>query len=94
MNQTSANGNGQDKGYNRYADYRRLRIDWPHERVIRVTMVNGKMNSADATMHAELGRIWRDLQMYLRHENLDRTVATLGRAALGVAYDANFARIA
>ncbi|MBV9559576.1 MAG: enoyl-CoA hydratase/isomerase family protein [Bradyrhizobium sp.] len=61
MNQTSANGNGEDKGYNRYADYRRLLIDWPHERVIRVTMANGKMNSADATMHAELGRIWRDI---------------------------------
>jgi alkylation response protein AidB-like acyl-CoA dehydrogenase len=40
-----------------------------------------------------LGRIWRDLQMYMRHENLDRTVATIGRAAIGVAYDPNFARI-
>jgi enoyl-CoA hydratase len=57
MNQTTANGNDHD----RYAGYRRLLIDWPHERVIRVTMANGKMNSADATMHAELGRIWRDI---------------------------------
>jgi enoyl-CoA hydratase len=57
MNATTTNG----KGHDRYANYRRLRIDWPHERVIRVTMANGKMNSADATMHAELGRIWRDI---------------------------------
>jgi enoyl-CoA hydratase len=57
MNQTTANG----KGHDRYAGYRRLRIDWPHARVIRVTMANGKMNSADATMHGELGQIWRDI---------------------------------
>ena len=50
-----------DKVHDRYAHYRRLRIDWPHERVIRVTMANGKMNSADAPMHAELGQIWRDI---------------------------------
>jgi enoyl-CoA hydratase len=57
MNQATANGKGAD----RYAGYQRLRIDWPHERVIRVTMANGKMNSADATMHVELGQIWRDI---------------------------------
>jgi enoyl-CoA hydratase len=50
-----------DKVHDRYAHYRRLRIDWPHARVIRVTMANGKMNSADAPMHAELGQIWRDI---------------------------------
>src|SRR5215469_16554231 len=61
MNETTTNGKGHDKGHDRYAGYRRLRIDWPHERVIRVTMANGKMNSADAAMHAELGRIWRDI---------------------------------
>jgi len=55
MSQTGVNG----KDHDRYVGYRRLRIDWPHERVIRVTMANGKMNSADATMHAELGRIRR-----------------------------------
>jgi enoyl-CoA hydratase len=59
MDQTTANGNGHE----RYAAYRRLRIDWPQERVIRVTMANGKMNSADATMHAELGQIWRDIDV-------------------------------
>jgi enoyl-CoA hydratase/carnithine racemase len=53
--------NENGKGDDRYGAYQRLRIDWPHERVIRVTMANGKMNSADAAMHAELGRIWRDI---------------------------------
>ena len=57
MSRTGVNG----KDHDRYVGYWRLRIDWPHERVIRVTMANGKMNSADATMHAELGRIWRDI---------------------------------
>jgi enoyl-CoA hydratase len=49
------------KADDRYASYQRLRIDWPHARVIRLTMTNGKMNSADARMHAELGTIWRDI---------------------------------
>ena len=57
MNATTAS----NKRHDRYASYGRLRIDWPHERVVRVTMANGKMNSADAAMHAELGRIWRDI---------------------------------
>jgi enoyl-CoA hydratase len=57
MNQTVESGSEHD----RYARYRRLRIDWPHARVIRLTMTNGKMNSADAAMHAELGTIWRDI---------------------------------
>jgi enoyl-CoA hydratase len=52
---------GNDEVHDRYAHYRRLRIDWPQQRVIRVTMANGKMNSADAAMHAELGQIWRDI---------------------------------
>lgn len=45
----------------RYAAYERLKFDRPHPKVLRVTMSNGKMNSADHTMHAELGRIWRDI---------------------------------
>jgi enoyl-CoA hydratase len=45
----------------RYARYTRLTFDRPHERVLRVTMTNGRMNSADAPMHAELGEIWRDI---------------------------------
>jgi enoyl-CoA hydratase len=46
---------------NRYAKYARLQFDWPQPRVLRVTMSNGKMNSADEKMHGELGMIWRDI---------------------------------
>lgn len=46
----------------RYSDYKRLKFDWPEERILRITMDNpGRLNSADATMHGELVRIWRDL---------------------------------
>jgi enoyl-CoA hydratase len=44
-----------------YEGYQRLRFDRPHPRVLRITMDNGKMNTADAAMHAELVRIWRDI---------------------------------
>ena len=44
-----------------YARYTRLRFDRPHPKVLRITMDNGKMNTADAVMHAELGDIWRDV---------------------------------
>ena len=46
----------------RYADYKRLEFDRPHPRVLRITMNNpGRLNSADAHMHAELAEIWRDV---------------------------------
>ena len=45
----------------RYARYTRLTFDRPHPKVLRVTMANGKMNSADHAMHAELGEVWRDI---------------------------------
>jgi len=45
----------------RYANYRRLKFDRPRERVLRIAMSNGKMNSADQEMHVELGRIWLDI---------------------------------
>ncbi len=44
-----------------YGGYQRLRFDWPHPRVIRITMANGRMNTADTVMHDELGRVWRDV---------------------------------
>ncbi|HET6184402.1 MAG TPA: enoyl-CoA hydratase/isomerase family protein [Acetobacteraceae bacterium] len=44
-----------------YSRYTRLRFDRPAERVLRITMDNGKMNTADAVLHAELAEIWRDL---------------------------------
>src|ERR1700747_2774378 len=44
-----------------YARYTRLRFDRPHAKVLRITMENGRMNTTDAALHAELGEIWRDL---------------------------------
>lgn len=46
----------------RYDTYERLKFDWPEDRILRVTMDNpGKLNSADAVMHGELVRVWRDI---------------------------------
>ncbi|PID36046.1 MAG: enoyl-CoA hydratase [Rhodobacterales bacterium] len=46
----------------RYASYEKLKFDWPAERVLRITMENpGRMNAADAQMHGELTRVWRDI---------------------------------
>jgi enoyl-CoA hydratase len=46
----------------RYRDYRRLKLDHPAPRVLRITMDNpGRMNAADARMHRELAYIWRDI---------------------------------
>ncbi len=44
-----------------YERYQRLKFDRPHPRVLRVTLCNGQMNSADVIMHAELSQIWRDI---------------------------------
>lgn len=45
-----------------FADYKRLKFDWPEERILRITMENpGRLNSADAVMHGELVRVWRDI---------------------------------
>lgn len=46
----------------RYSKYKRLKFDWPAERVLRITMDNpGRLNSADRVMHGELVEIWRDI---------------------------------
>ncbi|WP_043532075.1 enoyl-CoA hydratase/isomerase family protein [Litchfieldella xinjiangensis] len=46
----------------RYSEYQRLKFDYPAERVLRITMDNpGRLNSADAIMHGELVRVWRDI---------------------------------
>ncbi len=46
----------------RYTRYERLAFDRPHPRVLRITMSNpGKLNAADARMHAELAEIWREI---------------------------------
>src|SRR6201993_4570073 len=44
-----------------YARYTRLKFDRPHQKVLRVTMDNGRMNTTDAAMHRELVSIWRDI---------------------------------
>ncbi|MBV8525852.1 MAG: enoyl-CoA hydratase/isomerase family protein [Acetobacteraceae bacterium] len=44
-----------------YARYTRLRFDWPHPKVLRVTMDNGPMNVADAALHRELADVWRQI---------------------------------
>lgn len=45
-----------------YGDYERLEFDRPKPRVLRVTMNNpGRLNAADAVMHGELVRVWRDI---------------------------------
>jgi enoyl-CoA hydratase len=44
-----------------YDRYTRLRFDRPHQKVLRITMDNGRMNTADEVMHAELADIWRDI---------------------------------
>ena len=44
-----------------YTKYTRLRFDRPHPRVLRITMDNGKMNTADNALHGELTEIWRDV---------------------------------
>jgi enoyl-CoA hydratase len=44
-----------------YTRYTRLRFDRPHPKVLRITMDNGRMNTADDAMHAELADIWRDV---------------------------------
>lgn len=46
----------------RYQGYEALKLDWPRERVLRITMHSpGRLNSAHAGMHQELVRIWRDI---------------------------------
>jgi len=45
-----------------YSNYKRLRFDRPHPRVLRVTIDNpGKKNSIDEVMHPEMVRVWHDI---------------------------------
>ena len=65
-----------------YASYRRLQFDRPHPRVLRITMSNpGKLNAADRTMHAELARIWRDV-------DADESVSAIILTGAGKAFSA------
>ena len=42
-----------------YPDYTSLKLDWPIERVLRITISRGAMNSMDYELHHDLGGIWR-----------------------------------
>ncbi len=72
----------------RYAGYTRLKFDRPHPRVLRITMGNGKMNSADHRMHDELARIWRDVEA-----DPDTNAAILTGAGKTVSAGGDFATI-
>ncbi|MFL5295820.1 MAG: enoyl-CoA hydratase/isomerase family protein [Phenylobacterium sp.] len=66
----------------RYESYQRLIFDRPAPGVLRVTMNNpGRLNSADATMHAELARIWRDVDE-------DEAVSAVVLTGAGTAFSA------
>jgi len=44
----------------RYAEYKRLKIDFIEDRILGIVMdTPGKLNAADADMHLELAEIWR-----------------------------------
>ena len=46
----------------RYSTYSKLKIDYPHQRVLRITFDRPKTyNSVDAETHTELTHIWRDI---------------------------------
>ena len=42
-----------------YPSYPSLKLDWPLERVLRVTIARPPMNSMDYELHHDLGGIWR-----------------------------------
>lgn len=42
-----------------YPAYRSLKLDWPLERVLRITIARGPMNSMDYELHRDLGAVWR-----------------------------------
>jgi enoyl-CoA hydratase len=41
-----------------YPDYASLKLDWPAERVLRITICRGKMNAMNYELHHDLASIW------------------------------------
>jgi enoyl-CoA hydratase len=41
-----------------YPDYESIKLDWPAEHVLRVTMSRGKVNSMDYQLHHDIAHIW------------------------------------
>ena len=72
-----------DQTADRYAGYTRLKFDRPHPRVLRITMENGRMNTADAAMHAveamedaiTSAEFRRDLVLAVTRRALERAAA-------------------
>jgi enoyl-CoA hydratase len=41
-----------------YPEYESLKLDWPAERVLGITIARGKMNAMDFQLHHDLAHIW------------------------------------
>jgi len=41
-----------------YPEYESLKLDWPADRVLGITISRGKMNAMDFQLHHDLGHIW------------------------------------
>jgi len=66
----------------RYANYSRLKIDYPSDRVLRVTFDRPETyNSVDAQTHTQLTNIWRDI-------NDDPDISTVIVTGAGKAFSA------
>lgn len=42
-----------------YPDYESLKLDWPSDGVLRITIDRGKMNAMDFQLHHDLAHIWK-----------------------------------
>ena len=42
-----------------YPEYDSIKLDWPAERVLRITMARGEMNAMDYDLHHAMAEIWR-----------------------------------
>jgi enoyl-CoA hydratase len=74
-----------------YARYTRLKFDRPHPKVLRITMENGRMNTADEALHAELADIWHDVD---RDESVNVAIFTGAGKVFSAGGDFNMIRSA
>jgi enoyl-CoA hydratase len=42
-----------------YPEYESIQLDWPAERVLRITMARGEMNAMNYDLHHSMAEIWR-----------------------------------
>src|SRR5580692_1006291 len=64
-----------------YREYANLVLDWPLDRVLRITMSRGKMNEFDYQMHNDLSEIWPTIES-------DRDVNVVILTGAGTAFSA------